>query len=76
MDGEGRLPQKDMLVGRVKVEALHPSSSDGFRMTGAGKGAGREEGGGASATCPAESERGYTPRTGETIWLKWEKTCS
>jgi hypothetical protein len=25
-----------MLVGHVKAEVLHPSSSDGFRMTGKG----------------------------------------
>jgi len=27
-----------LLVGHVKVEVLHPSSSDGFRMTGNGMG--------------------------------------
>jgi hypothetical protein len=42
-------------------------------MTGAGEGAGRVWGLGEYT---AESERGYTPRPGETIWLKWEKTCS
>ena len=28
---------KHQLVGDVKVEVLHPSSSDGFRMTGEGE---------------------------------------
>jgi hypothetical protein len=26
-----------LLVGHVEVEVLHPSSSDGFRMTGKGR---------------------------------------
>jgi hypothetical protein len=66
--------RKQLLVGRVKVEVLHPSSSDGFRMTGEGEAAGSKGKRGQAATRPfGWRARGVRGLEFDRTWTAWRR---